>query len=320
MTEILSWTDFVRDIPDRAVRAVIEARDDIEASASVCERTQSWSPTSTRSSWGPELREVVEAIDALRAAHDAINEVVDDGGDADPIDAAVEARAAAYDALDAAIDAANDRARDLALRVAEEEREEGVERLLLDADQAEDDAEWAAALAKLAGRSSDSDRGWTCEVAEDGVITVTGWAMTRGVTSQDGDRVLGDDWSDLQETVDYGRVTFAIVRRSDREDEPNGGGFATVAEAVAAAESLAEVHSVADWSDDWSIVARWTSAVDPRWIHLEDGSADGLTLAVDTEAEIAEARRVLRDLGLAQAEVWTGEGPDAVKTGASVFV
>lgn len=249
----LTFAQFVREIPDRAMRRVIDARDAIEAEAHVCARTQSWSPRSIRSGWASELRAVVVAIDALRAAHEAVEEALADGLDAGDL---VEARAEAFDALEEAVEAANDEAIRLAGKVAEREAEAGIEKLLREADACSNDAEWASERAGFAKRGSDGDHGWSLDV-RDGSLVVTGWAQTRVVQADDGDVVLGSDCSDLAEHEVVGRVVFQITRDDDGSDEPNGGGFATIAEAVAACESLAEVHGVASWDEAWSVVARW---------------------------------------------------------------
>lgn len=44
-----------------------------------------------------------------------------------------------------------------------------------------------------------------------------------------------------------------------------------------------------------------------------------LTYDTDTIAQIQEAREAMHLAGLNSAEVWTGEGPDAVRTGEVVF-
>jgi hypothetical protein len=254
----LTFTQFVREIPDRAMRRVIDARDAIEAEAHVCARTQSWSPNSLRSAWAPELRDVVVAIDALRAAHEAVEEALADSLDADDL---VEARAEAFDVLEEAVEAANDEAKRLAGKVAEREAEAGVEKLLREADACGNDADWASERADLAKRGSDGDHGWLLN-AEDrtdvpaDALVVTGWAQTRVVQSDDGDVVLGSDCSDLEEHEVVGRVLFQITRDDDGSDEPNGR-FGTIAEAVEALKSLATAHGVEDGWTAWSVDARW---------------------------------------------------------------
>jgi hypothetical protein len=251
--ECLTWDDFVCDV-DRATQRVIEQRDAVEAEARACQRTQSWSPRSTRSGWASELFDVVRAIDALREAHDAIA----DAEDEDEHEVLVEARADAFEALCDAIEAAEHEAYCLAARVAEDEAEEGLEALLREATDATDDADWQEALAEHLDRHGDGDRGWTVTRAEDGTLTVTGWAMRRVVVGDDlGGAVLG--LGDVEEHEVKGRVAFQIVRDEDGSDEPNGL-CATVAGAVEAAESLAAVHGVADWSEAWDVKPRWIPA------------------------------------------------------------
>lgn len=250
----LSWDAFVRDIPDRGIRRVVEQRDAIEDEARACQRTQSWSPRSIRSGWAPELFDVVRAVDALREAHDAIA----DAEDEDEHEALVLARCEAFDALEDAIEEAEHAARRLAGLVAEAEAEEGLEALLREATDATDDADWQSSLAEYLDRYSDGDRGWTVTRAEDGTLTVTGWAMRRVVVGDDlGGAVLG--LGDVEEHEVRGRVAFQITRDEDGSDEPNGL-FATVAGAVEAAESLAAVHGVADWSEAWDVKPRWIPA------------------------------------------------------------
>jgi hypothetical protein len=250
--ECIAWDDFVREIPDRAVRRVVEQRDAVESASTSAARTQSWAPGSIRSGWAPELRDVVEAIDALEAAHAEIA----DAESADEHEALVEARSDAFEALCDAIAAAEHKAFCLAARVAELEAEEGIEDLLWNARIAVDDADWQAELAERLDRHPDGDRGWTVTRAEDGALVVTGWAMPRYVEGDDcGGLVLGVD-EGVEEHECRGRVAFQVTRDADGSDEPNGL-CATVAEAVEAVEALAAVHGVADWSEAWVIRPRW---------------------------------------------------------------
>jgi hypothetical protein len=191
-----TWDDFVRSIPDRAVRRVVEQRDAIEAAARDAARTQSWAPGSIRSSWAAWLTDVVEAIDTLREAHDAIADAEDDE------------RAEALAALKDAIADAEHEAYCLAARVAELEAEAALEALLRDADAATDDDDWQSSLAEYLDRHPDGDRGWTVTRAEDGTLTVTGWAMPRCVEGDDcGGTVLGVD-EGVEEYEVRGRVAW----------------------------------------------------------------------------------------------------------------
>lgn len=249
----LTWEGFLRDVPARATRRVIEQRDAIEDEAGACARTQSWSPRSIRSGWASELRDVVEAIDALREAHAAVGEAESD----DEHEALVLARCEAFDALEDAIEAANDEAVRLAGLVAQREADVGVEARLLAADRAADDAEWEEALAERLDRPGDGDCGWTVTREDDGTLTVTGWASTRVVQADDnGDVLLGRDPADVEEHAVHGRVAFQIVRDEDGSDEPDGL-CATVAEAVEAASSLAAIHGLAGWQVAWDVKPRW---------------------------------------------------------------
>jgi len=250
----LSWDAFVRDIPDRGVRRVVEQRDAIEDEAASCQRTQSWSPRSIRSGWAPELSAVVDAIDALREAHDAVSEAEDE----DEHEALVLARCEAFEALEDAIEAAEHEAFVLAARVAEAEAEEALDALLDAANDAADDAEWEEALREHLDRHNDGDRGWNVTRAEDGVLTITGWAMRRHVMGDDcGGIVLGTD-VDVVEAELRGRVAFQVTRDEDGSDEPNGL-CPSVAIAVRAAMCLAESFGIdgGDWSDAWDVKPRW---------------------------------------------------------------
>lgn len=248
-----TFETFVREL-DRQTRRVILARDLVADERDRCARTQSWVPSARRSSWAYELGGVVDAIDALRAAHEALEEAESD----EAREEAVEARAAAADAVEEAIEAAEARQRDLAGQVAEAQAAVAIDRLERTAALADDDDEWGEALAELAKRScwTDGDCGWTLAVRESGVIAVTGWAQGRGVTDQDGDILLGPDFSDVEEHEVTGRVRFVICRDDDGSEEANGV-FGSIAEAFAAAEALAEVHGIECWGDAWSVHARW---------------------------------------------------------------
>ena len=64
---------------------------------------------------------------------------------------------------------------------------------------------------------------------------------------------------------------------------------------------------------------------DEQYITLETTDADGFPCDpaiyyVDTDAEIAIAERALSEAGVGEAEVWVGEGEDAVKTSTKIFV
>lgn len=56
-----------------------------------------------------------------------------------------------------------------------------------------------------------------------------------------------------------------------------------------------------------------------RYIVIPNDGGDHSTLPVDFGYEIEDAERALADLGVEQADVWTGEDGDAVKTGSRVF-
>ena len=61
-----------------------------------------------------------------------------------------------------------------------------------------------------------------------------------------------------------------------------------------------------------------------QFITLETTDADGFPCDpaiyyVDTDAEIAIAERALSEAGVGEAEVWVGEGEDAVKTSTKIF-
>ena len=63
---------------------------------------------------------------------------------------------------------------------------------------------------------------------------------------------------------------------------------------------------------------------DEQYITLETTDADGFPCDpaiyyVDTDAEIAIAERALSEAGVGEAEVWVGEGEDAVKTSTKIF-
>jgi hypothetical protein len=55
-------------------------------------------------------------------------------------------------------------------------------------------------------------------------------------------------------------------------------------------------------------------------VRTTDGEyLDDVVLPVDTAAQMKRAEKALRDAGLSAAEVFAGEGADAVRTGHRVF-
>lgn len=230
------------DSISRATRRIIEGRDFIEAEANNCKRTQSWSPRSTRSAWWSELQGVVDAIDVLRTAD-------------------AEEHEAALVALEEAIDAANDEAKRLAQVVAEIEAKAAIECILRDVSRCGSGDEVAEELRDFSKRSQDGDRGWSLEIGEGDVLTITGWSQTRVVTDDNGNILLGSDWSDLEEETVRGRVQWQITRDDDDSDEPNGLCM-SFAEGVAAVESLAQVHGLEDGWEHWSLDSRWCEVVE----------------------------------------------------------